>query len=175
MNKNRIWGYVQLLAPAVTVCMFGLLLLTSPDTASALVGMAFGVVLLATGIGFAVAGIVRRRLTYGLGGVVLLILGTMLVREPLALASGLGRIVGVLLLAQSLRELFLSNYGHGKALCVVTAVLGLVLTLLPMATSRMVFRGVGAVLLIVGIMELVERLRYDRIDSGKNGDIIDAE
>lgn len=177
MKKEIIWKYMQLLAAPVTVCLFGLLLLFSPDTASALVGLGLGVALLLAGVGFLVAAVAlrERRVFYALVGLCMLALGVMLLREPLMLASGLGRIVGVLLLIQSVRDFFLSSYGHGKLLSGITAAAGLVLTLLPMTTSRLVFMALGVLLLIVGVTELVEKLRYDRIDNGKSGDVIDAQ
>ncbi len=52
---------------------------------------------------------------------------------------------------------------------------GLILLLLPMTTSRLVFSLCGLVVLGLGIVMLLERLRLRRLlDEGDDPDIIDA-
>lgn len=174
MKKEQIFAYLKLLAGPALLCLSGLVLLVSPDTASALVGKLLGWVLLLVGLGFAAAAFTHQgSLVFSvLMALAMLALGTRLLRNPLALASGLGRLLGLLLLIQGVRDLLASQLRQGKLLSAVTAVLGLILILMPMTTSRLAFAALGVVLIVTGVTEALQRLRQRRLGDG--GSIIDA-
>ena len=110
-----------------------------------------------------------------LGALACLVVGVWLLKNPLLLAAGIGRLVGILLLIRGIQDLLSSNYGRGKVLSLITALLGLVLILLPMTTSRVVFSLCGLVVLVVGITMLIDRLRLRRLMGGDDDpNIIDA-
>ena len=111
--------------------------------------------------------------------VVLILLGLVLMFSPdsasalIAKVLGWG-VIGILLLLRGGRDLFQSVSRGGKILAAIVAVLGIVLIVLPMTTSRVVFSLCGVVLLIVGIAMLAERLRERRYLDGGDSNIIDA-
>ena len=170
MKKRTFSDTITILAAPVFFCALGVLLLISPDTASALLGRLCGWVLVIAGAVLG-AGVLRgdRAIVRVLVALVLIAGGVRLLRNPLSLASFIGRFAGLLLLIRGGQDFFGSAAARGKALAAVIALLGLVLLLLPMTTSRLVFSGIGAVLVLLGIAEAVSRLRND---SGDN--IIDA-
>ena len=60
-------------------------------------------------------------------------------------------------------------------MAVVTAAIGAILILLPMTTSRVVFSICGLVVLLIGIVMLVDRIRKRRLLEPKDDpNIIDA-
>ena len=147
MKKHDFWSLVRLLASPVALIVLGLVLLFRPDSASALVATILGWCLLAAGIVLAVAAIAVRESTAVkvLGAVACLAMGIWLLKNPLMLAAGIGRLVGI------------------------------VLIILPMTTSRLVFSLCGLVVLVVGITMLIDRLRFRRLMGGDDDpNIIDA-
>lgn len=159
----------------IALCGFGLALVINPDMASAVLGRAVGVVALVLGIWVAWVCIKERDLD--LMRILLLIVciggGISLIRDPLSMAFGVGRLMGALLLLKGGKDFFASNYGHGKAIAAVTAVLGLVLVLLPMTASRVIFILVGALLIATGATSIIDQHRF--MPPSGNGGIIDAE
>ena len=101
-------------------------------------------------------------------------LGRWLMDHPLAWAAWGGRIIGLLLLLRGIRDFTQSVFTQGKVLSAVTAVLGLVLILLPMTASRMVFSLCGAVILAVGGGMLAERVWEKKNWGNDDPNIIDA-
>lgn len=176
MKKHDLKSLIYQLASPVGLILLGLVLLVSPDTASALIARILGWCILLVGVGFVISAIVDRSGTAGkvLGALVCLGIGGWIVGDPLRLAAGIGRFIGILLLIRGGRDFFLSNLREGKVLSAVVAVLGLILVVLPMTTSRLVFRICGLVLLVVGIAMLVERLKERRYLEKGDPNIIDA-
>lgn len=156
--------------------LLGAVLIVNPDSASALVSRGLGVLLLIGGVCFAVSAFLNPSGMVGrvLGAVLCFALGIWLLRNPLALARGTGRVVGILLALRGGQEFFSSQYTKGKLLSLSMMVLGVILALLPMTTSRVVFLLGGVVILAAGLAVLWERLHEDppAIGSGKP-DIID--
>ena len=156
--------------------MLGLVLIFCPDTASALISKVAGWGLLMAGIIVAVAMVVDRNwsVTRILTILVLVGLGRWLMAHPLAWAAWGGRIIGVLVLLRGIRDFTQSVFTQGKILSALTAVLGLVLLLMPMTASRMVFSLCGVVILAIGGGMLAERIweKGNREDDDPN--IIDA-
>lgn len=177
MKKNDILSLIALLASPVALIVLGLILLFCPDSASVFAAKLLGWGLLIVGIGFAVAAFTSPIGTAGhvLCAIACLAVGSWLLKNPLLLAKGIGRFVGILLAIRGVRDFTQSGYRQGKLLALVTAVLGVVLIVLPMTTSRLVFSACGLVVLLVGIAMLVDRLRRRRLPGGDNDpNIIDA-
>ena len=177
MKKQPVLNLLYQLASPVLLMALGLILIISPDAASALLSRILGWVFTLAGVGIGISAIFDRRgaVGKGLAAVLCVITGGWLTAHPLLLAASLGRFLGVLILLRGLRDLFLSrSRGHGQLLAVITVIAGLVLIVLPMTTSRLVFTLCGVVILIIGTAMLLDRLRDQRhLPSGKD-DIIDA-
>lgn len=177
MKKMEFAGWVRLLATPVAMILLGLLLVLCPDSVSAFMATALAWCLLLAGVVLFGAAFFIRQGTAAkvIGGAVCLMLGLWLLRNPLLLAASMGRLVGILLLIRGVQDLILSNFGGGRLLSLLTALLGLVLILLPMTTSRLVFRICGLVVLVLGVVTLVERLRLRKLlHEGDDPNIIDA-
>lgn len=176
MKKHDILSLICPLITPVVLILLGLVLMFSPDSASALIAKVLGWGVVAAGAGFGIAAIIDRRGTAGkvLSAILCVSAGSWLLRHPLLLAAGIGRFIGILLLLRGGRDLFQSASRGGKILAAIVAVLGIVLIVLPMTTSRVVFSLCGVVLLIVGIAMLAERLRERRYLDGGDSNIIDA-
>lgn len=177
MKKNDILSLVSLLASPVALILLGLILLFCPDSVSVFAAKLLGWILLAAGAGFAVAAFTRPTGTASnvLCAIACLAVGAWLLKNPLLLAKSIGRFVGILLVIRGIRDFPQSIYRQGKLLALVTAVLGVVLIVLPMTTSRVVFSACGLVVLVVGVAMLVDRLRRRRLPGGDNDpNIIDA-
>lgn len=185
--KRKKWSNLinLLLLPGVLIVL-GLVLLCNPDAASALVSKLLGWCLTIAGVISAIVtltGWPARRISRILTTVVLLALGSYLLANPLALAEKLGKLVGLVLIIQGARGLWEAWNLAGAArsfkgnfwLALATLAAGIILVLFPMTTSRLVFRLCGGVLLVLGIVNLVTRLRtYPRLDRPDDPDIIDA-
>lgn len=178
MKKQDIFSLIYQLASPVLLILLGAVLVLSPDTASALIAKLLGWVLILTGIGFGISAIVNRSGAVGKGimAVGCVCIGGFLTANPLLLAAGIGKLLGFLIVVRGLRDVFLSRKsGHGKILAIVTAVVGIVLIVLPMTTSRVVFMICGVVILLIGIAMLLDRLKGRRyLDDGGDPNIIDA-
>lgn len=178
MKKHDILSLVyQLASPAILV-LLGLLLIFSPDTASFLVARLLGWVVMLTGVCIGIAAIFSKRGQVGKGvlSVGCVSIGGFLMRNPLVLAAGIGRLLGILLILRGGRDVMLSRRnGHGKILAFITTAVGVVLAVLPMTTSRLVFSLCGVVVLGIGAAMLFDRLKNRRyLDEGGDPNIIDA-
>ena len=161
----------------VLLMVLGLILLIHPDSASALVAQILGWVLVIAGVVFAVSAVAGHFDTLGkvLSAVCCFAVGAWLLRNPLMLAAGLGRLAGILLVVRGIQDILnASRYHYGILPAVITTVLGAVLIALPMTTSRVVISLCGLLVLIVGIAILVDRLRNRRPKEPAESDIIDA-
>lgn len=176
MKKNSISAFVSRFATPAVLILLGLVLIFCPDTASALISKVAGWGLMMAGIIVAVAMVVDRNWSVSriLTILVLAALGRWLMTHPLAWAAWGGRIIGILLLLRGIRDFTQSAFAQGKVLSVVTAVLGLVLILLPMTASRMVFSLCGVVILVVGGGMLAERIWEKKNWEDDDPNIIDA-
>lgn len=177
MKKQDRLFLVYHLASPVALMVLGLILLFSPDTASALIARVLGWGITLAGIGLGIYTIVQRReVGKGIVSVLCVCVGGFLVANPLFLAAGIGRVLGVLVAARGLRDLFLAyKEGYGIPLPLITTVAGLVLILLPMTTSRLVFRICGAGIVAIGAAMLWDRLKHHpRLPEGDDPNIIDA-
>ena len=169
--KDTILSVIRLIATPVLLMVLGLILLIHPDSASALVAQILGWVLVIAGVVFAVSAVAGHFDTLGkvLSAVCCFAVGAWLLRNPLMLAAGLGRLAGILLVVRGIQDILnAGRYHYGILPAVITTVLGAVLT------SRVVISLCGLLVLIVGVAILVDRLRNRRPKEPSESDIIDA-
>lgn len=176
MKKHSISAFLSRYATPVVLIVLGLVLIFCPDTASALISKVAGWGLMMAGVIVAVAMVVDSDWSVSkiLTILVLVGLGRWLMSHPLAWAAWGGRIIGLLLLLRGIRDFTQSVFTQGKVLSVVTAVLGLVLILMPMTASRMVFSLCGMVILAVGGGMLAERIWENKNWEDDDPNIIDS-
>ncbi len=177
MKKNQMLSLIDRLAAPVAITVCGLILLFRPDTASVLVSKILNVMLVILGIGSALAAAFgsENRIKNGLLAVCFFAAGRWLSQNPLGLAAGTGRFLGIIMMAGAVGGFLKSSRGAGRAYYLAAGVLGLILTLLPMTASRVVFILCGIGVTAVGIVMLLSRLRERRyLNEGDDPNIIDA-
>lgn len=176
MDKQRICSFLNRYAPPVLVILGGLILIINPDSASVLVSKVLGWGLFVVGILWGILQIsAHARLSQFLGAAVCILLGLWLVNDPLLLARSIGRIVGLFLIFRGVQMLHGSDSTVEKVLAILTMVFGVILLLVPMATSRLAITLMGITVVIVGVTMLIERIRGgNRLDRGDDSNIIDA-
>ncbi len=176
MKKSKILSLISTCAAPALVILCGLVLTFSPDSASALVSRILSVILLVWGIGCALVALFgeNNRAKNVLLAVALVCVSRWLDNNPLALAAGIGRFLGIVMMVGALGGFLRSSQSLSRVLCLAMGVLGLVLTVLPMTTSRLVFTLCGLAATAAGVLMLISRLREGkRLDSG-DSNIIDA-
>ena len=177
MKKQEILSYIRLFLAPVLVMLLGLILIINPDSATVLISKILGGIIILIAIGFGVSAIFdsKGRSVKAITSVVMAIVGGWLVNNPLALAAWLGRFIGVLLIIDGLQDIGeLRRFGKTFLLPLIVTIVGAVLVLMPMTTSRLVFTLCGVVVLIIGAAMLLDRMRSKpRLKS--RSDIIDAE
>lgn len=162
------------LKPALTTLM-GLILILRPDTLTSAIGVTAGFLVALLGAGLLISflfGHTRDGLRLA-GAIILMVLGFSVIKSPLSLTSQLGRFVGILLVLQSVRELSGQFSLRSKAMSIVSGVVGLVLMLVPVTSSRLIISGCGVVVLLMGGGMLLER--WKNPPKPVKEDIIDAE
>lgn len=177
MKKEKNFTHGSWPAIPVLLCLMGLILLVTPDAASAIVGRLAGVGLLVAGLVQMVKAISDpaergHRLAWAIPA---LLAAAWLMGEPLALITFGGRLVGLLIAVkgvQNWREA--QKWGLRKGPAIVAAVAGLLLVLLPVTASRLVLRLMGLVALIAGVVMLHDYRQRDLLDGPDGPDIIDA-
>lgn len=177
MKKNDIFSLVYQLASPIALILLGLILLFRPDTASVLISRLVGWGFFAVGIGLGIGALAHRGADVGkiIGAVACLAAGSFLAANPLWLARGIGRVLGIFLMLRGARDFFQSRRNQGKVLSLICAVLGMVLLILPMTISRWVFSLCGLVMVIVGVVMVLERLKERKLlGEGDDPNIIDA-
>lgn len=188
MNNRKKWSnLINLLLLPVVLVILGLVLISNPDAASALIAKVLGWCLVGAGAISAIVTLtgwplkaVSRIITTAL----LMVLGIYLLSNPLALAANLGKLVGIVLIIQGARGLWeaWTLASAAKAfkpnfwLALATLAIGIFLLVFPMTTSRLVFRLCGIVLVIIGAVNLITRLRtYQALEGPDDPNIIDAD
>lgn len=178
MNRNGLLETLQLFLAPGCLILLGLVLVVSPDSASALIARCLGWLLALIGAGCGLAALASP---YGRAGkifaaIVLAVAGGTLVKNPLILAAWIGRFIGILLLVNGISDFSaIRRLGMGPGFSLVTAILGLVLIVLPMTASRLLFRLVGLAVAGVGIAMLITRLKGRRyLNEPDDPNIIDA-
>lgn len=177
-NKKDWRLLVEMFVTPVLLVLLGIILILSPDSATVMVTKVMGWILVAIGASFGFAGAITKR---GLFFKILtcfacVFLGGFLLRNPLALAAGLGRAAGLFLLvrgAQDTVDAF--RWHHGLPMAVVTILVGVVLIALPLTTSRLVMMLLGGVVLFMGVAVFADRIGMRRhLQEPDDGNIVDA-
>lgn len=178
MKKQEILSMLQLLLVPVLLILLGLILVVNPDAASAMISrvIGYGFILgaIATGLGAVFSKV--KQVPKGILAVMMAVFGGWLVENPLMLAAWLGRLLGVLILINSIPDLIYA-YKHGRNILfdLVAALAGAALILLPLTASRLVFSLCGAVVLVIGVLMFLDRIRSRRwLTEGDDPNIIDA-
>ncbi len=178
MRKNDILSLIRLILTPILVMLLGLLLFVNPDSASILIAKILSWGLTAVAIGCGIAALVSGRGRVGklLLAVGLFATGAFLGRNPLLVASFTGRVIGILLLIDGLQDIFAARaQGMTFLMPLIVAAIGGVLILMPMTASRLVFSLLGLIVLILGGMMLLSRIRTRRLSGGSDDpNIIDA-
>lgn len=177
MKKQDILSYIRLFLAPVLVMLLGLILIVNPDSATALISKIMGTIIILIGVGFGIGAIfeAKGRTAKAIAAVVLAIVGGWLVKNPLALAAWIGRFIGVLLIIDGVQDIIeLRRFGKTFLMPLTITVVGAVLVLMPLTTSRLVFTLCGVVVLIIGAAMLFDRLK-SRPKLKSSNDIIDAE
>lgn len=170
---------LRLLAgPALTVVL-GLILLLSPDSASALVGRILGWVAVFIALAEAFGGGKRSAVKAVIFGII----GVLILRDPLYVAKFLGRVLGLALfmwgfggISRARRVRGQLSVTPGTVLSGAAVIIGLVLFFVPMTTSRLVLSGIGILMIGIGVAEGYDRLRDKKqLEEGSDPNIIDVE
>lgn len=178
MKKQAFLSIAKLLSTPVLLILLGLLLMADPHVVSAAIAGIVGYILIAGGVIGGVAAVIapRGKLGKALFSIALAAFGIWLVQNPLVLAAGFWRFVGVLILINSLPDLiYARKQGRGILFQGFSVLVGLVLLLLPVTVSRIVFILCGVVVLLIGVFMAVDRIRGRRwLKDGDDPNIIDA-
>lgn len=187
MNKNEMLYWLKRLAAPVLTAVLGLILVCNPDSAASLIVRILGWVLVLAGAGWGVGAMLihpQNRTVRLVAAAVLAVVGLWLLANPMVFTKFIGRMLGLLLMIQGGRDIHLNldhnggkmEFTRGMLLAIATAVIGLVLLLLPLTTSRLLFTVIGAVMMGLGISELLERIKgRPGLPDGSDPDIIDVE
>ncbi len=177
MKKNDLLSLIERFMVPAALIVCGLTLLFSPDTASVLVANIFRVILLISAIFTALAALMggegkMKRIILAVG---LYAISRWLGANPLGLAAGAGKIVGILILVRAVSGFLKARQSVSRVLYLVCGVLGLVLLVMPMTASRLVFTLCGLGVTAAGVVMLLSRLREQKyLGGGDNPNIIDA-
>ena len=176
MKKTDILELVNQFAMPVLLMALGVILLLNPDSAAIVIARLLGWVLSMAGVGYGIYALVgsrQKRTTRIVTAAVCLILGSVLLANPLILARNISRVLGVMLAMEAV-QIFWKDSGS-KMMGTLTMVGAIILVLAPMAASRLVFSLCGLILLCIGGAQLLDKLRRRKLGRGKDKpDIIDA-
>ena len=179
MKKYTIPQLLSLLAAPLLTVLLGLVLLFSPDTASALFGKLLGWCFLLGALAVAFSARKASRHWGVIGSIILGALGVWMLLNPLVLAGAIGRILGLALFGWgvgTVRRSFCQKITPGLVAAVAVALLGLVLFLLPMAATRLALNLAGIVIICIGVADGIDRIRGQKLlDEGSDPNIIDVE
>lgn len=178
MNREGLYAKIQLLLTPVLIIVLGLILVFCPDSASALFAKLLGWILGLIAIGFGISALSSAAGRTGkvIAAILCAVIGGWLGNNPLVLAAWFGRIIGIVLVLDGLQDI-VNNHRQGKrfVMPLMVTVVGAILILLPMSVSRLIFSGLGVVVLVLGISMLLDRIRgRNRLNPPDDPNIIDA-
>lgn len=176
MKKTGVTTLVKLMLTPVLMAILGLALIIRPDSASTVVGKVLGWILMLLGAGLLVESLIVKDINTGriLFTVVTVALGLWLVRNPLRLAAALGRIAGLLILVRSVQDIInATRWKCGMKYALLSGILGALLIVLPMTTSRVVMVLLGVLVTFLGVLMALDRLKPGKLLSD-GGNIIDS-
>lgn len=161
----------------------GAVLAVKPDSASMVLSAVLGWIAIAAGVALIVAGFLEgRQIRMIANGVFWLMVGSLIHRHPLIIASMLGVLLGILVLSQGIRTAKTAGKarrrGNGwivvTVLAVVQLLVGIRLLFSPLSISRLVLSAAGIVMVICGVCAMVADRREVTKVPGKSR-IIDAD
>ena len=159
MKKEDFFSLIRLILAPALVILLGLVLIWNPDSATALISRILGWILICIAVGIGLSAVFQEsgRVGKGIAAVLFAVAGGWLVRNPLALAAWIGRFVGVLLVIDGLQDIAnLRRAGRRFMMPLIATAVGVILVVMPMATSRLVFTLCGVVVLIIGVGMLLK-------------------
>ena len=177
MKKDKFLQMARLLLTPLVMVLLGLLLLLRPDSASALVGRVIGWILVVIGGGLLLDCFLIRDAMAGriLFAAVTLAMGVWLLRNPLRLAATVSRIAGLLILIRAVQDIVnASKWKCGMRYAIISALIGAVLIVLPMTTSRLVMGLLGLVVMVLGALMAWDRLKLGKLLPDGDDGIIDV-
>lgn len=185
-KKGKKIGYIlgKCVGP-VLLTLLGVLLVFFPDSGSATVATVLGWVLAAAGIVLVIVCGAGAEFFGVAAGVVATACGIYVIRHPLALATVLGYCLGVYLAVQGVSTLYDAlrlhkaqhEYGREILLGIIMLSGGILLLCFPLTSSRVVMMVLGVALAVIGVLQLVLRIRerqFPELHTGRP-DIIDAD
>lgn len=178
MKKEELFAKIQLLLTPVLIIVLGLVLVFCPDSASALIAKILSWILGLIAIGFGISALLNAQGRAGkvVGAIVCAVIGGWLGNNPLVLAAWFGRIIGIVLILDGVQDMG-NNRRQGRRflLPLLVTAMGAVLVLMPMTASRLLFALCGIVVLAIGVVMLLDRLKGRRqLPYSGDSDIIDA-
>lgn len=177
MKKEKALYLLERLSMPVLLGILGLVLLLTPDTASALVGKVAGIGLAVVGVLYLVDCLSSRlegtkKLAISL---VCLAVAGWLLSHPLGLAAWIGRLAGIFFVIRGIANIAdARKLGQKLTWPLITTLAGVLLVFSPMITSRLILRAMGLVLLLMGIVLVVSRLEEQKRLEGPDDNIIDV-
>lgn len=177
----------DLAAMPVAQIVLGLILLLNPDGVVSVICKILGWLMVAAALYFAFSMVKTARnrdagtviLALGFGGC-----GAFLIKNPLILAVGTGKIIGILLAIRGVSGLiqagkdrenggsYILSYLGGA----VSTILGIWLVLSPMAPSRLIFGLIGIALIVVAAVKLLGlKQDFAALVEPRDPNIIDAD
>ena len=173
---------------SLLVCIFqivtGALLLTNPDFGSAVVSNILGWLLVVFGGLALVYGLLKKAgIVWDIVSALVVVIGGVMLWNPLMLARVLGILLGLFLAFQGLTALSAAlkvrrnggNAGAALVLAILLLVLGLVLMFLPLTTSRLLMTVAGIIFTASGVIGLLIRAKTDRLQESNDSNIVDAD
>ena len=178
MQKRCVSDLLSLYLAPVLVMLLGLILTLNPDSLSVLISRILGWVLILIAIGCGGAAVFSSAGRTGkvICAITFAIAGGWLHANPLALASALGRFCGIFLMIDGLHDISVARRLDRRWLLPgLVTFTGFMLLLMPLSASRLLSILCGIVILIIGIVMLIDRLKHPyRLDPPEDRNIIDA-
>lgn len=174
MDLNKIKLFLKRCGGEIFLIFCGAMLLLFPDTAVALVTKIVAWVLVIWGLVSILSSLkgkvdVKNWIFPALGAIA----GGYMLSHPLIISNAIGRVLGLYLVIQGVGDL---KKGQSRVLPGITLAAGVILFLLPRTLINTLLGAAGLVLLIVGIINLVDKLRHNRyLNEGSDPKIIDAD
>ena len=182
MKKINWTNFLSLAALPLLQLLLGAVLIFNPDGALAALFRILGWLLVAVAAVMLLSMGSDRNWKLGktVSAVICGIGGMILVRDPLILATGTGKILGLILIIRALAGMVQGGRSSGRpgrhALGEVPElILGAFLLLSPMAPTRLIFGIIGVVLVVGAVIKLIALNRDPGVSQSKDPKIIDAD
>ena len=162
MKKINWGGFLSLAALPLLQLVLGIVLLFNPDAVMAGIFRVLGWLLVAAALFLAFSLAADRVCAPGrvIGALVCGIGGVLLLRNPLILAAGTGKVLGVLLVLRAVAGFVQGGKVSGRPVRhalgeLPELILGIFLLLSPMTPTRLIFGIIGAVLIVGAVLKLL--------------------